>query len=96
MAASPPQAPSHHVEAFLEMMAAERGAARRTIEAYGRDLGALSGFLARSGVAVEAAQTADLRRYLQRLAGAGLAPRTAARRLSAMRQLYLNKTPRFE
>ena len=34
------------VEAFLEMMLAERGAARRTVEAYGRDLADYQAFLA--------------------------------------------------
>ena len=29
---------SHHVEAFLEMMSAERGAAQNTLAAYRRDL----------------------------------------------------------
>ena len=37
---------AHLVEAFLEMMSAERGAARNTIEAYRRDLTDYCGFLA--------------------------------------------------
>ena len=36
----------HLVDAFLEMMSAERGAARNTIEAYRRDLGDYAGYLA--------------------------------------------------
>ncbi|MBL8595466.1 MAG: site-specific integrase, partial [Devosia sp.] len=36
----------HLVDAFLEMMSAERGAAKNTIEAYRRDLGDYCGFLA--------------------------------------------------
>ena len=39
----------HLVDAFLEMMSAERGAARNTIEAYRRDLGDYVLFLARRG-----------------------------------------------
>ncbi len=39
-------APSRHVEAFLEMLAAERGAARLTLAAYRNDLADLAGFLA--------------------------------------------------
>ena len=70
------------------MLAAERGAARLTIEAYRHDLGELSGFLAARGIAVEAAGTEDLRRYFASLAKSGLGPRTAARRLSAFRQFY--------
>ncbi|MCB2100676.1 MAG: site-specific tyrosine recombinase XerD [Rhodobacterales bacterium] len=79
---------SRHVESFLEMMAVERGAAANTLESYGRDLRDLSAFLARRGTAPEAATTAQLRDYMGRLAAAGLAPRTAARRLSALRQFY--------
>jgi integrase/recombinase XerD len=77
---------SRHVEAFLEMLAAERGAARLTLAAYRADLADFARVLARS--AIEAASTEDLRQYLARLAKAELAPRTAARRLSALRQFY--------
>jgi integrase/recombinase XerD len=84
-----PKAPlplSRHVEAFLEMLAAERGAARLTLAAYRGDLADVSRFLA--GGAIEAAATDDLRRYLAKLKRARLQPRTAARRLSALRQFY--------
>ncbi len=77
---------SRHVEAFLEMLAAERGAARLTLAAYRGDLADFSAFLADS--AIEAATTEDLRRYLAKLARMRLAPRSAARRLSALRQFY--------
>ena len=77
---------SHHVEAFLEMLAAERGAARLTREAYRGDLADFAGFLAER--AIEAATTEDLRRYLAGLKRRRLAPRSAARRLSALRQFY--------
>ena len=66
-------------------MAAERGAARLTLAAYRHDLSDAAAFL---GSAVEAANTEDLRRYLTKIARAGLAPRSAARRLSALRQFY--------
>ena len=68
------------------MLAAERGAARLTLSAYRGDLADFAGFLA--GSALETADTADLRAYLARLAEAKLAPRSAARRLSALRQFY--------
>jgi len=77
---------SRHVEAFLEMLAAERGAARLTLAAYRGDLVDAARFL--GGTALEAAATEDLRRYLGKLARARLQPRTAARRLSALRQFY--------
>jgi integrase/recombinase XerD len=77
---------SRHIEAFLEMLAAERGAAALTRSAYRGDLTDFARFLA--GAAIESASTADLRRYLAHLAKARLAPRSAARRLSALRQFY--------
>jgi integrase/recombinase XerD len=77
---------ARHVEAFLEMMAAERGAAARTLAAYRADLDDFAAFL--GGAPIEAADAETLRRYLARLDAAGMAPRTAARRLSALRQFH--------
>jgi integrase/recombinase XerD len=68
------------------MMAAERGAAARTLAAYRADLDDFAGFL--RGAPIEAADAETLRRYLARLDAAGMAPRTAARRLSALRQFH--------
>lgn len=81
-------AQDRRVEAFLEMLAAERGAARLTRAAYAADLGHAQEWLARNGSELARAGTADLRRYLTALARVELAPRTAARRLSALRQFY--------
>ena len=78
----------HHVESFLEMLAAERGAAANTREAYARDLKDFAGFLARRGRAVHQAGVTDLRAYLGQMVDAGLAPRSAARRLSTLRQFH--------
>ena len=79
---------SPQIEPFLEMLAAERGAAANTLEAYGRDLAAFAGFLAQRGGNPESAGVEDIRAFLGRLARAGMAPRSAARRLSALRQFY--------
>jgi integrase/recombinase XerD len=79
---------SRHAEAFLEMLAAERGAAALTIVAYGRDLGHAAAHLAEHGSSLERARIEDLRRYIIALAKAELSPRTLARRLSALRQFY--------
>ncbi len=87
MPAPTPAGPAQ-IEPFLEMLAAERGAARNTLEAYERDLKAYAEFLARRGAAPETAGVEDIRAFLGRLARAGMAPRTAARRLSALRQFY--------
>src|SRR5471032_1244709 len=77
-----------HVEAFLEMLAAERGAARNTLLAYDRELNDFSGFAAGRGEAVARASTGTLRAYMAGLGAQGLKPRTAARRLSALRQFH--------
>jgi integrase/recombinase XerD len=79
---------SKHLEAFLEMLAAERGAAPLTLAAYQNDLSNLAGFLAPTGVALEAADHDRLHAYLASPATARLTPRTLARRISAMRQFY--------
>ena len=79
---------SPHAEAFLEMMAAERGASKHTLDAYFRDLDDFSGFILSRGLAIEAADTESLRDFLSDMADRGLAPRTAARRLSALRQFF--------
>lgn len=75
------------IEAFLEMMAAERGAALNTLEAYRRDLADFQAFASRRG-GLEAADTEIIRAYLARLEDAGFAARTAARRLSALKQFF--------
>ena len=83
-----PVAAFKHLEAFLEMLAAERGSAALTLVAYHGDLSALAKFLAERGIALEAAEPATLHSYLTSDAIARSAPRTLARRISAMRQFY--------
>jgi integrase/recombinase XerD len=77
-----------HIEAFLEMLAAERGAARNTFAAYDNDLRDAAAFATRHGTTLATQDTRTLRAYLARLADAGLSARTAARRLSALRQFH--------
>ena len=77
-----------HVDAFLEMLAAERGAARNTLLAYGADLADFAGFAAARGVGVALADEALLRAWLVAQSTAGMSARTAARRLSAVRQFH--------
>lgn len=79
---------ARHVETFLEMMTAERAAAANTIAAYRRDLDDLAAFLAARGQAVHGADIDSLRDYLGWMTDQGLAPRTAARRLSCLRQFH--------
>ena len=77
-----------HTAAFLEMLAAERGAAKNTLDAYERDLADFLVFLADGARAVVDARRADITHYMQAGSVQGLAPASRARRLSAIRQLY--------
>ncbi|HEX7390588.1 MAG TPA: tyrosine recombinase, partial [Acidiphilium sp.] len=77
-----------HVEAFLESMAAERGAARNTILAYQADLDTFVAFCATHGTGAAHADAVLVAAYLADLAGAGLSARTQARRLSVLRQFF--------
>ena len=79
---------SHLREAFLEMLVAERGAARNTLAAYSADLDDFASFCARRGLAMEAVGVEPLRDYLRAQADLGLKPRTTARRLSTLRQFH--------
>ncbi len=75
-------------EAFLEMMAVERAAARNTLTAYARDLSDADGFLAGPGGGLAEAAAADVEAYFADLGARGLSPATAARRRAAVRQFY--------
>ena len=76
------------IRLYLDMLAAERGAGSNTLAAYERDLQDLATHLKRVRRSIAAARTADLRAYLEELSRRGLQAATAARRLSAIRQLY--------
>ncbi|MBO9543642.1 tyrosine recombinase [Caulobacter sp.] len=76
------------VDAFLEMMAVERAAARNTLTAYGKDLDDARTFLAGKGCDLDDADAETVEAYFQDLAARGLSPATAARRRSAVRQFY--------
>lgn len=84
MSAKRPSRSAHSIEAFLDMMSAERGASRNTLEAYRRDLGA---FEEMQGPLREATRD-DVKRYLARLSRSGAAPTSQARRLSSLRQYF--------
>ncbi len=77
-----------HTEAFLEMLAAERGAARNTLLAYARDLAHFAAFARARGQAVAEADPETLAAYMQSLPAEGLSARSAARRLSCLRQFH--------
>ena len=79
---------SRHVTSFLQMMSVERGAAPNTLENYRRDLHKLEEFLNTKSKRVETATTEDLRGFIKLIHDRGYAPRTAARRLSAIKQFF--------
>jgi integrase/recombinase XerD len=75
------------ISTFLEAQAAELGAARNTLLAYGRDLGDFADWLNGRGDFGTASRD-DVEAYLIHCDAQGLARSTRARRLSAIKQLY--------
>ena len=73
---------------FLDMLAAEQGAGKNTIDAYRRDLDDLSAFLTRKRTTFARATTSDLRGYLEDLDERGFKASSVARKLSALRHLF--------
>jgi integrase/recombinase XerD len=76
------------IDAFLEMMAVERAAARNTLSAYERDLADATGFLTGRGRDLADAAAEDIEAYFQALGQRGLSPATAARRRASVRGFY--------
>jgi integrase/recombinase XerD len=77
------------VDAFLEMLTVERGAARNTIVSYRFDLDDFAEYAAGRGQAAWLADATTCQGYMASLHGRGLSARTAGRRLSALRQFHL-------
>ncbi|KLK91954.1 recombinase XerD [Microvirga vignae] len=73
---------------FLDMLAAERGASKNTLDAYRRDLDDYLGFLNEAGVEPDNASAATIRGFMASLEERGLKATSAARRLSAVRQFH--------
>jgi integrase/recombinase XerD len=76
------------IHLFIDMMAAEQGAGRNTLDAYSRDLTDVSKFLAGSGQGFAGTDTQALRDYLADLDSRGFKSSSVARRLSAIRHLF--------
>jgi len=73
---------------FLDMLAAERGASKNTLEAYRRDLEDYLSFLAEAGARPDNASAGTIRGFMASLEERGLKASSAARRLSAVRQFH--------
>ena len=76
------------ISTFLQAQAAELGAARNTLLAYGRDMKDFAGWLHRRSHDFASAKQAEVEDYLIFCTAEGLSKATRARRLSAIRQLY--------
>jgi integrase/recombinase XerD len=73
------------IDQFLEMMAAERGSAKATIEAYRHDIIEFENSI---GQTAKDARTNDIKTYLSGLEKRGISPRSQARKLAALRGYY--------
>ena len=83
-----PRSDSQWLSSFLDAQAAELGAARNTLLAYGRDLKDFIGWLDRQASTLASAGRDQVEAYLVFCDAQGLSKATRARRLSAVRQLY--------
>ena len=76
----------HYLDLFLNYLLVEKGAAANTVSAYSRDLTRYLGYLGeRSPGEIRPSDVAGYRAHLK---GAGIAPRSRARALSALRMLH--------
>ncbi len=73
---------------FLDMLAAERGASKNTLDAYRRDLDDYLSFLNEQKAQPDNASAATIRGFMASLEERGLKASSAARRLSAVRQFH--------
>lgn len=76
------------IDAFLEMMQAERGASGNTVSAYTRDMNLLAEYLEKQGTDLLKASEKDLQNFLIFLSDSGDSARTQARRLSCIHEFY--------
>lgn len=80
--------PHRAIGVFLDMMSAERGASENTLSAYGRDIEFWNAALISQGIDLLTAGGGHLEAVLARWRDE-IAPSTAARRLSTLKQFYL-------
>ncbi|WP_432277779.1 tyrosine recombinase XerC [Lysobacter stagni] len=76
------------VDAFLAHLQVERRMSAHTLDAYQRDLLALSGWAMGEGVSVATLHTEQVRGFIAAEHRRGLSPKSLQRRLSACRSLY--------
>ena len=76
------------IEAFLDHLRVERRLAANTLESYARDLAALEKYAAGLGVKADALDRHALEEFVRRQITRGLAPRSVARSVAAIRGYY--------
>ena len=76
------------IDAYLDHLRVERRLADHTLESYGRDLAALARYAAGSSRAPETLDRRALEEFVRQQMTAGLAPRSVARRVAAIRGFY--------
>ena len=76
------------IDAYLEHLRVERRLADHTLESYARDLRALAEFAAGEGTRVDGLDRHALEAFVRQLMSGGLAPRSVARSVAAIRGYY--------
>ena len=76
------------IDAFLDHLRVERRLAAHTLESYARDLTALAEYAAALEIAPEALDRPTLERFIRSQIARGLAPRSVARAVAAIRGYY--------
>jgi integrase/recombinase XerD len=81
---------SRSIDAFLSMVTVEKGLAKNTVEAYGRDLAGLAGYLLSNGISCwQDVQPTQIRSYVSSLRQlGGLSSRSIARHVVTLRRLF--------
>jgi integrase/recombinase XerD len=76
------------IDAYLDHLRVERRLAGHTLESYARDLAALGAYAAGAGRTVETLDRQALEAFVREQRGRGLAPRSVARSVAAVRGFY--------
>ncbi|NTU51982.1 MAG: site-specific tyrosine recombinase XerD, partial [Candidatus Aminicenantes bacterium] len=84
----PSSSPEESLRLFLEYLAVEKGLSRNTVAAYGRDVRKLCDFLKAGRIALPRVSEDTLVAFVHRESGAGLAARSRARLISALRSFF--------
>jgi integrase/recombinase XerD len=76
------------IDAYLDHLRVERRLAEHTLESYARDLHALAAYAAGAGRPVDRLERPDLEAFVRAQRARGLAPRSVARLVAAVRGFY--------